>query len=223
MKGLNPINPELLEKWIKELNSDSIYNLANAAQMLTESENSLSVEPLVNRANATTDWLVQDIVVRALTEMACKIPEADAALNEIVLIEPPKTNHVLEIKQTLRSPYVYFDFERGKLIFWGKGTDSVVAHEILKSLFSDFELFDKIYPNKPLIASFCMKRIIDEYDRGFRDFFKKIQQHPSTIVYWHYELLGDRMTLMGESYSESFPDLKFILLEVPQSGPYFDY
>lgn len=217
------VTAELFDRCIKELSSDSICKLADAAAMLGESANAEAIQPLLQKANTATDWLIQDFFVRALMELSYDLREADTALKKIVLIEPPESDRVLEIEQTFKSPYIYFDLVRGKLIFWGKGSDSIIAREILKSLFSEFELFDKLYPDKPLIASFCMKHIYEEYDRGFWDFFKRIQRHPNTIVYWHYELLGDRMTLMGESYADLFPGIKFIFLDISRSDLYYDY
>jgi hypothetical protein len=223
MEGINQIDPILFEKWRKELNSDSLFAIAEASVYLGESGDPQAIEPLVNRAETTKDWLVQDFAVRALRQLEEKLPEADVALSKIVIIEPPESDHIIEINQTAETPHIIFDHIKGKFLLKGKGTgdyDNVMA--MFKTITNEFETFDKKYPEKPLIASFCIKSMSDTFGKELYRFFRRIKLHNNTIVYWHYEIFGDSMTYVGEDF-ELIVNMKFIYLEVPQSGEYFDY
>lgn len=223
MEASKSIKPELFEKWKNELNSDSLFAVAEASVYLGESGDPQAIEPLLKLAETTNDWLVQDLAVSGLTQLAGMLPEAITVLKQVERIQPPATDHVLEIKPTAGTPYVSFDFEKGKFFLRGKGTgEDEMVRATFKLITDEFEAFDRMYPGKPLIASFCIKSMFVLFSNELFRFFRRISHHKNTIVYWHYEIFGDSMTYVGEDY-ESVVDLKFIYLEVPQSGPYYDY
>jgi hypothetical protein len=219
---LDDLNNSEFSKLTDRLNSSVLCDIAFGAAYLGMSRDPKAVEPLLIKAITASDWLVQDFAVRALTFLEFNLPEAKHALDKIVLIKPPENGYVFEIKETKISPHVYLNFERGKLVFWGNGSHSDVCRGIFESLFKEVELFEKLYPNKPLIASFYLESFGDAIFNGLFTLFKRIQHHPDTIVYWHYNELGDDITCIGEDY-ESMVNLPFILLPVPdyESHLYF--
>lgn len=223
MEGSIPIKPEFFEKLKKKLNSNSLFEIAEASAYLGESGDPKAIEPMVIKAKTAEDWLIQDFAVSGLTQLAGKLTEAGAALKQIVIIEPPVSDHILEIQQTAGTPYVFFDFEKGRFFLIGKGTgNEVKVADMFKMINNEFGLFDKLYPAKPLIASFCIKSMFDLFSNELFRFFRRIKLHNSTIVYWYYEIFGDSMTYVGEDF-ESLPDMRFIFLEVPETGMHRDY
>jgi hypothetical protein len=223
MKGSNSIKPEFLDNLKKSLNSNSLFELAEASAYLGESGDPQAIEPLVMKAKTSVDWLIQDFAVSALTQLAGALPEAGEALKQIVIIEPPESGHILEIKQTAETPQVIFDFEKGKFILRGKGTgDYENVMEMFKSITNEFESFDIMYPEKPLIASFCIKSMSDTFGKELYKFFRRIKLHNNTIVHWHYEIFGDSMTYVGEDF-ELIVRMKFVFKEVPDTGLSRDY
>lgn len=223
MESSNLREREFIDKWAKNLNSDSLFDIAEAAAYLGESGNLQAVELLAKKAEKTKDWLIQNILVRALGALACKLPDAKTVLEKIILIEPPASGHVLEIKPMPRTPFVLFDFEKGSFFLRGKGTDeNVNIIAMFESLSVEFAEFDKTYPDKPFIASFCIKSMSDMFSNELYKFLRRIKLHQNTIVYWYYEIFGDSMTYTGEDY-ELISKMKFIYLEVPQYGPSIGY
>jgi hypothetical protein len=213
------LQQELLDKWENNLKSDSLFDIAEAAAYLGESGNPLAIRPLVDVAEATQDWLVQDLVVRALGVLAERLPEAKSDLEKIKLIEPPVSGHILELKQTERTPYILFDFEKGSFFLKGKETgdwESITA--MFESINFEFSQFNTTFPDKPFIVSFCLKTNSTIFSKELYKFLCRIRLHPNTIVYWYYEIFGDSITYIGEDF-ESIVNMKFIYLEIPQNGP----
>jgi len=214
MEAINPIEPVLFEKWRKELNSDSLFAIAEASVYLGESGDPHAIEPLVSLAETTQDWLVQDFAIKALRQLAHRLHEVYTILKKIALIEPPQSDRVLEIRETNKSPGVYFDLVRGTLYIGGKWAEDEFTEIIFKSIYNELDLFNKIFPSKPLIASFYLKGMGISFEKELLSFFRKIQHQPNIIIIWYFDFYGDSRTLIGEGF-ESYTDMKFIYSEVP--------
>jgi hypothetical protein len=216
MENSNTIKQEFFDSLKKKLNSSSLFEIAEASVSLGESDDPRAIDPLVIKAKTAVDWLVQDFVVGGLTQLAGKLAEASAALKQIVIIEPPESDYILEIKQTAETPHILFDHKKGKFLLRGKGTsdyDNVIA--MFKTITNEFESFDKKYPEKPLIASFCFDIIHKELSGHLLYFFQCIAIRRNTIVYWFFNNGDSDMLDAGKDY-ESVVNLPFRFIEIPQ-------
>lgn len=203
------------------LNSFVLFDIAFAAAHLGMTQDERAVEPLVKKAMNSSDWLVQSFAVRALRYLSGNTPEAVEALKAIRIIEPPEPGLIVEFKPVNGMPFISLDFEKGALSIGGRARrDSIVTSHIFGLLNAEVELFDKIYPSKPLIISLNFESITTSFCKHLGTLLKRLKQHPDTIIYWYYFREVPEMLDLSDDYSQIF-DLMLINIitdDVPDSA-----
>lgn len=197
---------------IKALDDENIGNIASASEALGKSGDTRAIAPLLKKAQNSSEWLIQDLVISSLKELSTYFPEIETSLNKIKKIEPPKSARIFKIGSSFRSPCVYFDIEQG--LFLMRGNSFLELHIPLYNAIKDeLELFNRKYPDKPLIASFCLGFYYTASSNEIYGLFRCLEKHVNTIVYWYYQEDDDNQYEIGDDWTRLIK-LPFKFIEI---------
>jgi hypothetical protein len=188
---------------IGALNSTVLYDIAFATAYLGMSGDPKAVEPLLNKAMISSDWLIQDFAIRGLKHLESNVPEAGKALQKITKIEPPAQGLIVSIKPTDLTPYVTFDFELGSLLIGGRARSGNFDYRLIyKSIKSLLDLFNEAYPEKPLVITLHFDILNSGNVKSLLWLLKSFKQNPNSIMYWYCEEEDPDMIDLVEQYNE---------------------
>jgi hypothetical protein len=212
------------EKLIRAFNKSKFSTIYFVTEALGNSSDERTIRPLLILTHTTNDWKIHDLATKAIIKLTSLLPEEDNSENNIVRIQPPISDRILEIKQTKQSPFVYFDIEKGILLICGRiADDSDKIIEIFKSVSDELDLCYNRYPDKLLVAEFCIEFFRTGCGKMILDFFKRLEKRMNTTVFWYY-LAGDEDMLESGEDFESIIRVPFCLKEIPAHEDfYFDF
>jgi hypothetical protein len=191
------------EKLVEGLNSKVLYDIAFAAAHLGMSGDLKAFEPLLSKAMSASDWLIQDIAIRALKNLESKIPEVGEALTKVKKIEPPPQGLVVSIKPTDMTIYATFDFALGSLLIGGRARSGNFDYQLIyKSIKHLFDLFVEAYPEKPLIITLHFDILDSGNVKSLLWLLKNFKQNPNIIIYWYCEEEDPDMIDLVDDYND---------------------
>lgn len=195
-------NPEF-EKLIRGLNSKVLYDIALAAASLGGSGDPKAIEPLLDKAMNSKEWLIRDFAIRGLKCLKNKVPEAGEVLEKITKIEPPPQGLVVSIKPTETTLYATFDFELGSLFIGGRARSGNFDYRLIyKSVKSLLDLFVEAYPEKPLLITLHFDILDSGNVKSLLWLLKSFKQNPNIIIYWYCEEEDPDMIDLVDQYNE---------------------
>jgi hypothetical protein len=194
--------PEL-EELIKKLDSTILYDIAYAASHLGMSGDTRAVEPLLNKAMNSKDWLIREFAIRGLKCLEIKLPEAGTALEKIAKNEPPPPGLIVSIKPTDMTIHVTFDFEMGTLNIGGRARCSDFDYRLIyKTIKYLLDQFNEAYPEKPLVITLRFDILDSGNVKSLLFLLKSTIQNPNIIIYWYCEEEDPEMLDLVEQYNE---------------------
>lgn len=191
------------EKLIEDLGSTVLYDIALAAANLGMSGDPKAIEPLLNKAMNSKEWLIQDFAIRGLKCLKNKLPEAGEALEKITKIEPPPQGLIVSVKPTDMTIYATFDFALGSLLIGGRARSGNFDYRLIyKSIKSLLDLFVEALPEKPLIITLHFDILDSGNVKSLLWLLKSTKKNPNIIIYWYCEEEDSDMIDLVEQYNE---------------------
>jgi hypothetical protein len=174
-----------------------------------------AIEPLLNMAMISKEWLIREFAVRGLKCLKNKLPEAGIALEKITKIEPPPSGLIVSIKPTDMTIYATFDFELGSLLIGGRARSGNFDYRLIyKTIKSLLDQFYEAYPEKPLIITLRFDILNSGNVKSLLWLLKSINQNPNIIIYWYCEEEDSDMKDLVEQYNE-LGGLRIIPIVIP--------
>jgi len=203
------------EKLIEDLDSKDLYDIAFAAAHLGMSGDPQAIEPLLNKAINSKEWLIQDFAIRALNNLETRLPQAGEALKIVKKIEPPAQGFIMSIQPTDMTICVSFDFELGTLLIGGRARSGNFQIQLIyKSIINAMELFKEVYPKKPLVISLRLDIVDSANCKALLWLLKGTSQNPNIIIFWYCEEEDPDMIDLVEQYNE-LGGLRIIRILIP--------
>lgn len=202
MEYSNVIDEESLARM---LNSPVLFDVAYAAAHLGMSGDPKAVESLTALVNTSDNWLIQEFGLRALMFIGLKDPAVLESLKGIKRIESPASGLIVELKPVNWLPFVSLDFERGTLLIEGLArAESLRINQVFSSINAEIDLFDKMYPDKPLIVTLNLDSFTSLFCKLLGSLLKKLNQRRETIIYLYYLKEDEDMLDLSEDYNQIF-------------------
>lgn len=125
---------------------------------------------------------------------------------------------IFEIRPTLRSPHMILDNEKGFLFMKDRLADENGKTLLQFNTFlAKLENFDRRFPGKSLVASFCFDMIHEELERLLLYFFRCMALRGNTTVNWFFDKDDNEMLSIGKDL-ESVVKLPFCFIELDING-----